>query len=91
MSKFKIEYPSGATPIDLDEIKDLIPDYVSTMSEVNQVEQTNIADAFVWVGKQDSEDLLSATFFMKQEDNLEGLINCDVTPSDVSPINFKVN
>ena len=62
MSKFKISYPSGATPIDIDELKDLIPDYISTTGELNQLEQSNIADGFVWAGRQDLNDLLSVSF-----------------------------
>ncbi len=62
MAKLKIVYPSGATPIDPDEVKDLIPDYISTMGELNQAEQSNIADAFVWVGKQNLDELLTGTF-----------------------------
>lgn len=64
MSKFKISYPSGATPIDPDELKDLIPDYISTLGELNQLEQSNITDGFVWAGKQDLTDLLSASFIL---------------------------
>lgn len=70
MSKFKIECPSGATPINSDEIKELIPDYISTMGELNQLEQSNIVDAFIWVGKQDFENLLSVTFVMKLHENM---------------------
>ena len=65
MSKFKITYPSGATLIDPDEVRDLIPDYISTMGELNQVEQSNIADAFVWVGRQALDELLTGTFVFK--------------------------
>jgi Fic-DOC domain mobile mystery protein B len=70
MSKFKITYPSGATPIDLDEIRELIPDYISTMEELNQLEQANIADAFFWAEKQSLEDLLSATFVFKLHEQM---------------------
>ena len=70
MSKFKISYPSGATSIDTDELKDLIPDYISTMGELNQLEQSNIADGFVWAGKQDLDDLLSVTFILKLHKNM---------------------
>lgn len=65
MSKFKFASASGATPIEPDGLKDLIPDYISTMSELNQAEQSNIADAFVWAGTQTNEDLLSASFVFK--------------------------
>jgi len=70
MSKFKISYPSGATPIEPDELRDLIPDYISTMGELNQLEQSNIADGFVWAGKQNLDDLLSETFVLKLHKNM---------------------
>ena len=70
MSKFKIEYHSGATPINPDEIRDLIPDYISTMGELNQVEQSNIADAFVWADKQNLEELLTGTFVFKVHEQM---------------------
>ncbi len=69
MSKFKISYPSGATAIDPDELKDLIPDYISTMGELNQLEQSNIADGFIWAGKQNLDDLLSVSFLLKLHEN----------------------
>ncbi len=45
MAKFKIVTTSGATPIDPDDAQELIPDYIATMEELNQAEQSNIADA----------------------------------------------
>ena len=74
MSKFKVSYLSGATPINPDELKDLIPDYISTMGELNQLEQSNIADGFVWAGKQDLDDLLSVTFILKLHENMFKLV-----------------
>ena len=74
MTKFKILYPSGAMPIDPDEAKDLVPDYISTMGELNQLEQSNIADGFVWAGKQDLDDLLSVTFVLKLHENMFKLV-----------------
>ncbi|NCN39874.1 mobile mystery protein B [bacterium] len=65
MPKFKVIYPSGATPIEPDGLRDLIPDYISTMSELNQAEQSNIADGFVWAEKQIRNDLLNASFTFK--------------------------
>jgi Fic-DOC domain mobile mystery protein B len=70
MSKFKITYPSGATPIEPDEVKDLIPDYISTMAELNQAEQSNIADAFVWVDRQALDQLLTGTFVFKLHERM---------------------
>lgn len=70
MTKFKIIYPSGATPIDHDELRDLIPDYISTLGELNQLEQSNIADGFIWAGKQDLDDLLSVSFILKLHEKM---------------------
>lgn len=70
MPKLKVSYPKGATPIDLDELKDLIPDFISTMSELNQVEQTNISDGFLWAGKQNLEDILTASFVFKLHEKM---------------------
>lgn len=70
MAKFKVTYPNGATPIDPDEQKDLIPDYIATISELNQAEQTNIADAFLWAEKQDLSELLTATFVFKLHEKM---------------------
>lgn len=70
MSKFTVTYPSGATPIDPDELKDLIPDYISTMGELNQVEQSNIADGFVWAEKQIQGDILTGTFIFKLHEKM---------------------
>jgi Fic-DOC domain mobile mystery protein B len=70
MSKFKIVHASNATPIDPDEIKDLIPDYISTMGELNQVEQSNIADAFIWADRQDLDELFTATFVFKLHERM---------------------
>lgn len=70
MSKFKITYPSGATLINPDEAKDLIPDYISKMGELNQVEQSNIADAFVWGDRQALDELLTGTFIFKLHERM---------------------
>lgn len=74
MSKFKVTYPSGATPIEPEGLKDLIPDYISTMSELNQAEQSNIADGFVWAEKQINQDLLNASFVFKLHQKMFGQV-----------------
>ena len=74
MSKIKVTYPNGATPIDPNELQDLIPDYIATMSELNQAEQTNITDAFVWAEKQDLSELLTATFIFKLHEKMSNQV-----------------
>lgn len=70
MSKFKLTYASGATPLDPEEAQDLIPDYISTMGELNQAEQSNISDAYVWAEKQNLSELLTGTFIFKLHERM---------------------
>jgi len=44
--------PRGATPIDDDELIDLIPDFVATRRDLNAVEYENIAQAMPWAQAQ---------------------------------------
>ncbi|MBU6155277.1 MAG: hypothetical protein KGP28_13320 [Bdellovibrionales bacterium] len=45
----QFQYPRGATPLDRDEIKGLIPSHISTQGELNEAEQANIVKARQWV------------------------------------------
>ena len=45
MTPFLIKYPPGATPLSPDERDGLIPDYITTHSELNELEQDNIQEA----------------------------------------------
>lgn len=49
----------GSTPIDPDEVDDLIPQHIETNSELNQWEALNIANAHAWLGGQRLTDPLS--------------------------------
>jgi Fic-DOC domain mobile mystery protein B len=40
--------PSGATPLEPEDLEGLIPDFVATRADLNQVEFENIADALPW-------------------------------------------
>jgi Fic-DOC domain mobile mystery protein B len=52
----------GATQLDPDEIKDLIPSHIFTRGQLNVAEQANIAEARVWALTRDHEDVLSEGF-----------------------------
>jgi len=56
----KFTYAPGATPIDLDSVKDLIPP-LTTQEQLNAFEQTNIAAAMDWArrSRKLKTDLLS--------------------------------
>ena len=62
MSQFKLTYPSGATPLDPNEIDGLIPDYITTQRELNILEQRNIIEGINWADRQKKPDVLSIAF-----------------------------
>lgn len=62
MSKFKLTYPSGATPLDPNEIEGLIPDYITTQKELNILEQQNIIEGVNWADRQKKSDVLNMKF-----------------------------
>ena len=44
----RFEYAPGATPIDLDEAKGLIPAHLTLQRELNEYEEANILEATEW-------------------------------------------
>ena len=50
MAKLKLEYPSGAMPLDPDEMDGLIPSHITTQGQLNEWEQANILEAEKWIG-----------------------------------------
>lgn len=62
MSRFKIKYPVGATPLDPDELKGLIPEYITTQGELNILERDNIIEATDWANRKKHFDVLNSTF-----------------------------
>lgn len=52
MKEFKIVFPPGATPLSVEERQGLIPNYISTHSELNELEQKNIQTAILWFKKK---------------------------------------
>lgn len=56
-------YPDGATPLEPEELHDLIPEYINTQSQLNEWEQANIIIAEKWAFKK--KDILSVDFIQK--------------------------
>lgn len=58
--------PHGATPLDEDEARDLIPKHVSTRSELDELEEENIREGLSWalrrLARGRGGDLLSEDF-----------------------------
>lgn len=58
-------YPSGATPLNPNEINGLIPTHITTRAELDRWEQDNINEALLWLQKQNRKEVLNESF-MKQ-------------------------
>jgi Fic-DOC domain mobile mystery protein B len=62
VSRIKLEYPPGATPLDPNEMNGLIPDYISTQGELNLLEQENILEAEAWARGKKTKSALTDQF-----------------------------
>lgn len=61
----RFEYPYGATPLDADEVKALIPRYMENQAQLNEAEQENILKAELWAKKQLKKNLLTEKFIKR--------------------------
>jgi Fic-DOC domain mobile mystery protein B len=60
--KFEIHYPPGATPLEPEELEGLIPRYITTHGELNELEHQNIQQAFLWVRKKQAVAVTDINF-----------------------------
>ena len=58
----RFDYAPGATPIDLDEAKGLIPAHVTLQRELNEYEEANILEATEWLFARRRGDPLDERF-----------------------------
>jgi len=68
--------PAGATPVDDEDLAGLIPTYVATRADLNQVEYENIARAIPWaereIARRHSDDILNTGFLFKLHKRIFG-------------------
>jgi Fic-DOC domain mobile mystery protein B len=57
--------PPGATPLDPDEARGLIPTHIATQGQLNEWELQNIVEGRTWAAAQRSADLLNLDFMQK--------------------------
>ena len=57
-----IKTPDGATPLDYDEIKGLIPTHITTKGELDALELENIARATAWMQAVKADKILNTDF-----------------------------
>lgn len=62
MSRIVFHYPVGATPLDPDEARGLIPAHLTTQAQLNVWELRNILEAEEWVFSRKHKALLSLDF-----------------------------
>ncbi len=62
MSKFEIVYPPGATPLDPNELAGLIPNYITTQGELNELERENILAAATWALGKTNHECMNVSF-----------------------------
>lgn len=62
MSKFQTKNPSGATPLDPNELNGLKPGYITTQEELNALERKNIIEATQWAMGKKHSDYLNVSF-----------------------------
>jgi Fic-DOC domain mobile mystery protein B len=74
MTGFEIHYPPGATPLTPDEREGLIPEYISTHGELNELEHKNIQDAILWAHKRRFTDILTASFTFELHKQMFGQV-----------------
>jgi len=60
-----IEYDDGATPLDYDELKGLLPTHITTHGELDFLEMENINQAIIWSGNLKTNDILNIEFICK--------------------------
>lgn len=59
------EYPHGATPLNANEKKSLIPPDIATQAALNQAEQSNIISAQKWALNRKRKNILSEEFLCR--------------------------
>lgn len=64
----------GATPLDHNQIKGIRFSHLTTMGELDEIEDENIQTGLEWLNRQKTEDYLSSQFLCKLHDKLF----CDV-------------
>lgn len=68
----EIDCPEGATPLDPDEMEGLMHKHVTTLGQLNQLEQGNIQSGLQWLGSIRNKDILDEQFVRKLHKRLFG-------------------
>jgi len=58
----KLEYPAGATPLDLDDARALVPSHITTQGQLNEWEFLNVREGEEWAFGRKHAEILSIGF-----------------------------
>ncbi len=72
MSEHNFVTRDGSTPLDHDQIKGIRFSHLTTMGELDEIEDTNIQKGLEWLHHQDHENILSMEFLCKLHEKLFG-------------------
>lgn len=67
-----VTQPEGATPLDQDEARDLIPSHLTMQAELNEWEHANIVEGEVWAFARRRKDLLTESFLRRLHEKMFG-------------------
>ncbi len=68
-----IDYPEGATPLDLNELGGLKLKHVTTREQLDHLEQANIQDGLRWLERRKNKlDILHGRFNREVHNSLSG-------------------
>ncbi len=69
-----IQYPTGATPLDPDELEGLKIKHITTREELNRFEQDNINEALQWLDNRRKGDVLTEKFIKTLHQKMFGKV-----------------
>lgn len=69
-----LNYPEGATPLEPDEMEDLLFPHVTTRGELDALEQANIDEGLQWLKKQKNPDVFTEAFTRDLHQRLFGKV-----------------
>jgi len=72
MTKVKLQFPPGATPLNLNESQGLKLSYISTQSELNAAEQDNIIQGERWAFAKKRKEVLTEKFMRQLHKKMFG-------------------
>lgn len=93
----KLDFPDGATPLDLDDTAGLIPTHITTQHQLNEWEHANISRGEEWAFSVTRREVLTVDFLLLLHEKMFGdtwtwagqLRSRETLPVGVSPVHVR--